>query len=37
MDVFTVYDEFGLINDSVGKRNSTSKGKLKYREDDQYQ
>ncbi len=33
MDVFTVYDEFGLINDSIGKRDSTSKGKPKYRDD----
>jgi hypothetical protein len=28
---FTVYDEFGLINDSIGKNNSKSKSK--YRED----
>lgn len=31
LDVFTVYDEFGLINDSIGKRTSNSKGKPKYR------
>lgn len=31
LDVHTVYDEFGLINESIAKRNSTSKGKPKYR------
>ena len=37
IDVYTVYDEFGLINDSIGNRNSTSKGKPKYREDAEQQ